>query len=47
MHLLLQEEKLIAALAHLRSAYVVAIRAEEQLKETLHSAKEVLEQNNY
>jgi len=47
MHLQLQEEKLLVALASLKEAYGVAISAEEQLKTTLQSAKDVLDQNNY
>lgn len=42
-----QEVKLEEALAHLRSAYEIAIKAEEQLKNTLHNAKEILDKNNY
>lgn len=47
LHLQKQEVKLEEALTRLRSAYDIAIKAEEQLKDTLHSAKEMLEQNNY
>jgi len=47
LHLQKQEVKLEEALANLRAAYDIAIKAEEQLKNTLHNAKEVLDNNNY
>ncbi len=47
MHLQKQEEKLGEALANLKTAYDIAIGAEEQLKNTLMSAKRMLDENNY
>lgn len=46
-HLQKKEQELSEALANLRAAYDIAIKAEEQLKDTLHLAKETLDQNNY
>lgn len=47
LHLQLQEDKLVVALAALKSAYAVAIGAQEQLKVTLEHAKQMLDENNY
>ena len=46
LHLRKQEEKLTEALVHLRMAYDIAIRAEVQLKDTLHNAKELLDSSD-
>lgn len=46
MHLQLQEERLTKALSNLRDAYELAIKVEEQLKDTLHNAKQLLDENN-
>ncbi len=46
-HLQEKERELTDALAHLRSAYNDAIRADEQLKVTLQRAEKVLDENNY
>lgn len=46
-HLQKQEDKLLVALTNLREAYDLAIKAEEQLKDTLLSAKQTLDENTY
>lgn len=46
-HLQKQEARLTEALANLRTAYGIAIKAEEQLKDTLQHAKQMLDENNY
>lgn len=47
LHLQRQEAKLAEALQNLRTAYDIAIGAEEQLKVTLQGAKHLLDENNY
>lgn len=47
LHLQRQEAKLVEALQNLRSAYDIAIGAEQQLKETLQHAKFMLDENNF
>lgn len=47
LHLQRQEARLVEALQNLRTAYDIAIGAEEQLKVTLQGAKHLLDENNY
>lgn len=47
LHLQRKEAMLGEALQNLRTAYDIAIGAEEQLKATLQNAKHLLDENNY